>query len=174
MIHHCYYMTQRPAQPGAQPKKGLTDIQAFDSRTFIPSIGREAYALLTYDRVLTAEEVRDYELVPDQFERMYALSWYTITGCGGDLNEWKEGYEKLLREQGIGVIMEWNHFTGAQMNEHYGLTGDNRYPDGLNFLAFSLDGLEIGKLAMLKMCQGDRWFDDIVDNNERRECLARR
>lgn len=169
MIRHCYYMTQRPPMPGAQPKKGLVNIESFDGRPYIDEIDHEAYALLTYDRVLLDSELREYELVPDQFERMYALSWYTITGCGGDLNEWKEGYEKELLEQGIGAITEWAHFTGKQMNEHYGLTGSNRYPDNLNFLAFSLSGLNVGTLAMFKLNHGDRWFDDVVDNNERRE-----
>ena len=27
------------------------------------------------------------------FETMEKGSWYTITGCGGDLDEWKAGYE---------------------------------------------------------------------------------
>lgn len=80
MIRHCYYMTQRPPMPGAQPKEGLVNIESFDGRPYIEEIDHEAYALLTYDRVLADSELREYELVPDQFERMYALSWYTITG----------------------------------------------------------------------------------------------
>ena len=49
------------------------------------------------------------------------------------------------------------------------LLGSNRYPDDLVFLAFSLDGLDVGKLAMFKLRFGARWFDDIVENNARRE-----
>lgn len=168
MIRHCYYLT-RPLTAGAYLKTGLIKIDDFGGKTLAPGMDVEAYARLTYDRVLPDSDLSDFGLVPDWFERMYALSWYTITGCGGDLNDWKNGYEKLLHDAGIGAVMEWHHFTGKEMNDHYGLTGDNRYPDNLHFLAFSLDGLNVGKLAMVKLRMGDRWFDDIVDNNDRRE-----
>ena len=106
------------------------------------------------------------------FEKMEKGSWYTITGCGGDLDEWKGGYQVMLDEQGIGMIKEWAEFTGKDMNTQYKLTGDNAYPDDIHFLAFSLDGLNIDKLAMFKLRMGDRWFDDIMANNERRERAA--
>ena len=103
------------------------------------------------------------------FDKMYEGSYYTITGCGGDLEEWKTGYQKMLEKEGIGNVTEWIHFTGKEMNDTYNLTGNNRYPDDLNFLAFPLANMNIGKLAMFKIQMGDRWFDDIVDNNARRE-----
>lgn len=105
----------------------------------------------------------------DLFKNAYAGSYYTITGCGGDLQDWKDGYEKLLQERNIGKPSAWFKFTGRDMNDAYSLTGRNRYPDDLTFLCFPLDGLDIGKLAMFKLIAGDRWFDDIVDNNRRRE-----
>ena len=104
----------------------------------------------------------------NKFEKMYKESWYTIIGCGGELKEWKDGYNKLLNERGIGTPKEWIHFTGKEMNEEYDLKGSNAYPDNLNFLAFSLEGLNIGKLAIFKLQAQDRWFDDIVDNNANR------
>lgn len=55
------------------------------------------------------------------------------------------------------------------MNMEYGLTGDNAYPDGLTFLMFPLTGLNMGRLAIFKILMSDRWFDDIVDNNRRRQ-----
>lgn len=103
------------------------------------------------------------------FERLYNGSYYTITGCGGDLEEWKKGYQDLLDKEGIGTIKEWISFTGKEMNDEYHLTGNNRYPDDVHFLAFSLEGLHIGKLAIFKLAMQDCWFDDIVDNNKRRE-----
>ena len=102
-------------------------------------------------------------------QKAYDGSYYTITGCGGDLEEWKEGYEKMLAAENIGKPAEWIDFTGKDMNTIYNLTGLNAYPEDLHFLAFPLDGLEIGKLAMFKLAMRDRWFDDIVDNNMRRE-----
>ena len=103
------------------------------------------------------------------FDKLYNGSWFTIEGAGGDLNEWKEGLQQILDDEGIGTIQEWSEFSGEEMNDVYQLTGSNRYPDDLVFLAFSLEGLNVGKLAMFKMRFGARWFDDIVENNARRE-----
>lgn len=104
----------------------------------------------------------------NKFDRAYNESWYTITGCGGDLNEWKKGYIEMLNDSGIGTPKKWIDFTGKEMNEMYDLVDKNKYPDDLHFLAFSLEGLNVGKLAMFKLRMEDRWFDDIVDNNARR------
>ena len=103
------------------------------------------------------------------FQMAYEGSYYTITGCGGDLKDWKDGYEQLLAEKKIGKPRAWYDFTGADMNAEYGLTGNNAYPDDLRFLCFPLDGLDIGRLIVFKLIAADRWFDDIVDNNRRRE-----
>jgi hypothetical protein len=98
------------------------------------------------------------------FDRMYSGSFYTITGAG-DIQNFIDGYTEQLEEAGIGTPRDWLTFTGKDMNEHYGLTGNTAYPDDLTFLAFPLDGLDGGKLAMFKLNWRDRWFDDIVDNN---------
>ena len=102
-------------------------------------------------------------------EKAYKGSYYTIAGCGGDLEEWKKGYQELLDKEEIGTIKEWITFKGKDMNETYNLTGRNAYPEDITFLAFSLDSLNVGKLAIFKLKMQDRWFDDIVDNNRRRE-----
>ena len=103
------------------------------------------------------------------FDKMYNESWYTITGAGGDIKEWEEGYQGLLDDLSIGKIEEWVSFKGKDMNEYYGLTGSNAYADDLTFLAFPISNLDIGKLAIFKLRMQDRWFDDIVDNNLVRE-----
>lgn len=106
------------------------------------------------------------------FNQAYQGNYYTIIGCDGDINEWKEGYAKILNDSCIGTIRHWIEFTGADMNRVYGLTGSNAYMDDLQFLAFRLeDDMNIGKLAILKLRLGDRWFNDIVDNNARVEGL---
>ena len=102
-------------------------------------------------------------------DRAYNGSYYTIVGCDGDLDEWKDGYSKMLESNGIGTPQEFISFFGTHMNEKYGLTGTNRYPDDIVFLAFPLVGLRVPKLAMFKIRMQDRWFDDIVDNNAMRE-----
>lgn len=102
-------------------------------------------------------------------KKAYDGSYYTITGAGGDLEEWKNGYAEMLSQQGIGSVKEWFSFKGADMNKEFSLTGTNRYDDDLTFLVFPLDGLDVGKLAIFKLQMGDRWFDDIVNNNLSRE-----
>ena len=105
----------------------------------------------------------------EMFKAAYSGSYYTITGAGGDLNKWKEGYNELLAKENIGSVDNWITFTGTDMNAFGHLTANNAYPDDLTFLAFPLDNLDIGKLAIFKLKMEDRWFDDIVDNNARRQ-----
>lgn len=102
-----------------------------------------------------------------EFEEMTNGSWYTIIGCGGDLNQWKECYQGLLKERGIGAldISKFKSFTGKDINDYYNLKGYKRFEEDLNFLAFPLDGLNVGALTMLKIRMGDKWFGDIVSNN---------
>jgi hypothetical protein len=112
------------------------------------------------------EEI-EMEIKNEVLRKAYEGSYYTIIGCGGDLKEWKKGYQKMLNERTIGKITEWLEFTGKDMNEEFEIK--DKYKDDLHFLAFSLDGLDIGKLAMFKLMMGDRWFDDVVDNLVRNE-----
>lgn len=101
----------------------------------------------------------------EQFKELYDDSAYTITGAGGDLNEWMKGFNDVLQQNEIGSVSQFYTFKGADMNRVYNLKDNVRYRDNLTFLAFKLDGLDIGKLSMLKLAMRDRWFDDIVDNN---------
>lgn len=103
------------------------------------------------------------------FNKFYKGSYYTVTGCGGDINEWKDGYAEMFKSQGIGIIKEFEVFKGKDMNDFYKLEGNNKYPDDLTFLAFPLDGLNVPKLAIFRIQMNDKWFDDIVDNNEKRK-----
>ena len=102
-------------------------------------------------------------------QEAYNGSYYTITGAGGDLKAWVEGYNKMLAEQKIGRHREWFTAKGKEINTQYGLTGRNAFKARLSFLFFPLDDLDIGKLAIFKLRMGDRWFDDIVDNSRRHQ-----
>lgn len=62
-MEYTYYLTQRPAGPGCQPRKGLLDIEDLDER-FIPEINHAAWSKVTYDRQLTQDEITQYELTP--------------------------------------------------------------------------------------------------------------
>lgn len=99
---------------------------------------------------------------------VYNNSFYTISGAGGNLDEWMDSYERLFAEQEIGRPEFWITFTGQDVNDEYSLEGNNRFQDDLVFLAFPLDGLDMAKLAIFKMNHHDRWFDDIIDNSRSR------
>ena len=101
------------------------------------------------------------------FDVMNNGSYYTIVGAGGDLNEWVDGYNKLLAEEGIGKPTEWLTFKGDAINSRYNLQGENAFKPDTTFLVFPLNGLNVGKLAMFKLRMEDRWFDDLVANSVR-------
>lgn len=95
-------------------------------------------------------------------------SWYTIIGASGDLQEWVDGYNDILQEQGIGTPKAWYTAKGARVNKEFGLTGNEAFKPRLTFLFFPLDGLDVSKLAIFKIRMEDRWFDDVIDNALRR------
>ena len=64
-----YYMLNRPAGIGCQPKNGLVEIEDLDRSIVIPSIGRGAWSKITYNRELTEKEIEQYELTP--CEKLY-------------------------------------------------------------------------------------------------------
>lgn len=60
---------------------------------------------------------------------------------------------------------------GCVMNDMYGLTGDNAYQDDITIICVPLKFMKnISEFAVtMRIEYGYRWFDDIVDNNARRE-----
>lgn len=109
----------------------------------------------------------------DNIKNATENSFYTIAGCGGDINEWVNGYQKLLEEKGIGTPSEWVTFNGALVNQYasdngtYAIAENDKFDPALTFLAFPLDGLNAGKLAIFKIEMSDRWLDDIISNMRR-------
>jgi len=60
--------------------------------------------------------------------------------------------------------------SGKFMNDSYGLTGSNAYPNDLTIQAIPLNVVEnFAALVIPRFEIGGRWFDDIVANNARRE-----
>ena len=104
---------------------------------------------------------------PDELQEVYDGSCYTICGCGGNITEWTDGISDLMEKQGIGKPKIFYIFSGKLINEFAGQNGDP-FKEELIALAFSHEGLDVGKLAMFKIGMGDRWFDDIIDNMRRR------
>lgn len=60
---YTYYMPFRPPSPGCQPMEGLLSIIVYDERMKV-GLNLKAWGAVTYDRPLTDQEIKDYELVP--------------------------------------------------------------------------------------------------------------
>ena len=81
-----------------------------------------------------------------------------LQGCGGDLQEWVDGINEMLTENGI--LQNESRFEKA-----YTFSNEN-----LTCLLFPFDGvqLDVGRLAMWRLetreTFGSTWLSDYVDN----------
>lgn len=56
--------------------------------------------------------------------------------------------------------------SGRVMNNAYGLTGTNAYPDDCNIVSFKLEDFEdYSKMIMPRFGVSARWLNDVVSNN---------
>lgn len=115
------------------------------------------------------EDDRETEIeMLDSLEDAYEGSYYCIAGAGGDLQEWVDGYEKLMEEAEIGKPVKWYRTNGAAVNAYASERGmvakPNQFQSDLVILLFPLDDLAVGALAIFKLQMQDRWFDDVIDN----------
>lgn len=110
-------------------------------------------------------------MTPELFEKARGGSWYTILGLS-DVQEFIDGYQGIFDEREIGTPVQWYETTGSALN-HYLKPAEDRdwFEDDLAVLMFPLDGLNVGKLAMVKLMMQDRWFDDIVANTHSRTAV---
>lgn len=82
----------------------------------------------------------------------------SLQGCGGDLQEWVDGINDLLTQEGI--LLNGTKFEHASTFQH----------DGLTNLMFSFEGvqLNVGKLALWRIQThsqfGGTWLSDYVPN----------
>ena len=95
-----------------------------------------------------------------------ALTWEGLDSDEGNLNavrEWLEQHGAIFK----GVEPIFHIISGKLMNDTYGLTGSNTYPNDLNLI--SVTDINATKIVLARFEVGGRWFDDVVDNNVRRE-----
>ena len=103
-------------------------------------------------------------------DALYKDSAFTIEGLApddkslGNLAEWVKRLTAFKRE-------DFYIIDGKTMNREYRLTGTNAYPDtDCNLVCIKLaDLVKPLALTMPRFQVGGRWFDDVVDNNARRE-----
>lgn len=81
-----YYSTQRPVAPGTFPKPQgnmVVDVQNFDSKRLVDSIGCKAWGYVDYEHILDMHEAEQYELIaPRDFTFKLTFSKdepYTLT-----------------------------------------------------------------------------------------------
>ena len=103
-------------------------------------------------------------------DELYNESAFTIEGLSSDdeslgqLAEWVKNLTAFKRE-------DFYIIEGRTMNREYNLTGTNAYPEtNCTLVCIKLSDLEKPLALTLPRFEiGGRWFDDVVDNNARRE-----
>ena len=103
-------------------------------------------------------------------DELYEGSAFTSEGLSADdeslgkLAEWVKNLTAFKRE-------DFYIIEGKTMNREYNLTGTNAYPEkDCTLVCIKLtDLVKPLALTMPRFQVGGRWFDDVVDNNARRE-----
>ena len=112
------------------------------------------------------EEMSKYKVVVAKNEKdldeLYNCSALTIEGLDPDS---VYDFADDVVEHG-GTVDKVVMTSGKLMNQVYQLTGNNAYPDQLDIVSIVGNTLP---MVMRRFEFGGRWFDDIVDNNARRE-----
>lgn len=97
-------------------------------------------------------------ITTDELRSMEDKEGLILQGCGGKLEEWLDGINDMLTEDGI--LLEGTRFETALTFEHGGCTN----------LLFPFEGikLDVGKLAMWRLKTheqfGGTWLSDYVPN----------
>lgn len=119
--------------------------------------------------------MRNYKLefVTDKnmFRELYDDSALTWEGLVTDDDNMAAAAE-WLEEIGAKPVFPLTFYVtfGAMMNDICDLKGDNAYPDQLRIVSVKLEDLgDVSKVIMARFDVGARWFNDIVDNNARRQ-----
>ena len=97
-------------------------------------------------------------ITADDLRRMGNSEGLILQGCGGDLQEWLDGINEMLTEEGI--LQNGSKFTECSFFEHGGLT----------CLLFPFKGVDadMGRLAIWRLkthdAFGGTWLSDYVPN----------
>ena len=98
------------------------------------------------------------QITTDELRRMTNQEGLILQGCGGDAQEWIDGINELLTQEGI--LLEGTEFKHVKSFCHEGLTN----------LLFPFEGvkLDLGKLAIWRIKShetfGGAWLSDYVPN----------
>lgn len=121
----------------------------------------------------SSKSTKKYELIEatdDDLVKLEKGSAFTFEGLMSDDKNLNDLVDFFNEKTNIKIPMKIYHATGEKVNNLYGLTGRNAYPNDLDIVLLPLDNWnELGDLPMIKIQIGARWFDDIVDNNRMRQ-----
>ena len=122
-----------------------------------------------YKIVEVNDNTRDEE-VKDILDFLYNDWSMTIEGLSEDsIGDYVNWTAENCDGFNTGEIMVYA-ISGSVMNDYYGLTGSNAYPNDLTLVAIPLKYMNnVNRIAIPRMSVGCRWFTDIVDNNASRE-----
>ncbi len=109
-------------------------------------------------RIVTKKGVNMKTITTEELKNMNHQEGLILQGCGGDLQEWIDGINGILREQGI--LLDGKPLDDVAVFQHEGLT---------NLLfAFGEHKLDIGKLAIWRIQTreqfGGTWLSDYMEN----------
>lgn len=103
------------------------------------------------------------QITIEELSRMHGKAGLIIQGCGGDLNEWVDGINNILTEEGI--LLKGDRFRDVSAFENEGVANLLFYMEGVQ--------LDIGKLAMWRLQTHHNfygtWLSDYLDNYIGRE-----
>lgn len=105
----------------------------------------------------------------EQLDELYKGSALTFEGVSIEDEDLKAIFDCIkqftpMKNETVYII------SGKTMVDNYGLTGSNAYRPEIHLVSIKLDDMEDWKkIVMPRFGFGGRWFDDIVDNNARRE-----
>ena len=97
-------------------------------------------------------------ITTDDLRQMRDREGLILQGCGGDPQEWVDGFNELLTKAGI--LLDGSKFEAASVFQY----------DGLTNLLFAFDGvkLDMGRLAVWRLQThsqfGGTWLSDYVPN----------
>lgn len=105
-----------------------------------------------------------------QFEMLYESNALTLQGLDDtDKNlyafaNWIKNLSEISNPLNMYIIK------GKQMNEEYGLSEKNKYPNELRIVSVMLEDIkQVEKIVIPRFEIHGKWFNDIVDNDVRRE-----
>lgn len=111
--------------------------------------------------------------VSSREELDYLYDYAALTVVGISEKSFKD-FMDILKENTTVYRERMFIISGKFMNEEYGLTGRNAYKDNLNIASVSLEDFDEGPMVLKRFNYGWKWFNDIVDNNERIEKSQRK